>query len=123
MAMTTQTKPAFKIPTVDISPYLANPDSSQSKDIITEIRHACKTSGFFQITNHGIPQSLQRIVFESAHKLFDLPLEHKLKLKGADGRGYEIIGSQTLQAGTNPDLKEVCLLSANPTWNTAIDHF
>jgi hypothetical protein len=108
MTTTVKTKPAFTIPTVDISPYLENPDSPQSKEVVNEIRQACKTSGFFQIVDHGIPQSLQKTVFDSSRTFFDLPIEEKLKLKCADGRGYEIIGSQTLQAGTNPDLKEVC---------------
>jgi hypothetical protein len=108
MTPASDTRPAFRIPTVDISPYLENPDSSQSKEVINEIRQACITSGFFQITNHGIPRQLQETVFKSARRLFDLPLEEKLKLRSADGRGYEIIGSQTLQPGTNPDLKEVC---------------
>jgi hypothetical protein len=112
MAITNSTEPNFIIPTVDISAYLADPDSQEAKAVIKEIRHACKTSGFFQIINHGIPSSLQKKVFSSAVKLFDLPLEEKLKLRSAKGRGYEVIGSQALQPGTNPDLKEVSLMKS-----------
>lgn len=101
-------KAVFAIPTVDLSAYLKNPDSAEAGKVVSEIRHACKTSGFFQIINHGIPHSLQTSVLQAGTTLFDLPIEEKTKLKSANGRGYEIIGGQTLQQGTKPDLKEVC---------------
>lgn len=101
----------FTIPTVDISSYLDDPDSSAAREIIEQIRNACTTSGFFQITGHRIPTTLQAAVLQAAKELFDLPLEEKIKLTGPKSRGYELIGSQVLQQGAKPDLKEV---SANP---------
>jgi isopenicillin N synthase-like dioxygenase len=98
----------FSIPTVDVSAYLSDPSTDAAKDVVTQIRHACRTSGFFQITGHGIPRSLQDQVFEAAKLVFNLPTEEKLKLKGGNGRGYETIGGQTLEVGKKPDLKEVC---------------
>jgi isopenicillin N synthase-like dioxygenase len=103
-------KPLFTITTVDFSAYLENPDSTDAQKVVEEIKHACKTSGFFQIVNHGIPQALQREVLEAATKLFTLPQSEKLKLRSANGRGYEMIGTQVLEPGTNPDLKEVISL-------------
>ena len=105
----TMTIPPFSIPTVDISPYLQDLHSSKAQEVVSQIRDACKTSGFFQIIGHGIPQPLQEAVFKSAQAVFDLPFDEKVKLKSAVGRGYEIIGSQTLQPGTKPDMKEVDL--------------
>jgi isopenicillin N synthase-like dioxygenase len=116
MALKNSTESKFIIPTVDVSAYLADPDSAEAKAIVSEIRHACKTSGFFQIINHGIPSSLQKKVLDSAVRLFDLPLDEKLKLQSAKGRGYEVIGSQALQPGTNPDLKEVSLMECIFWW-------
>jgi len=101
------TVPAFSIPTVDISPYLSDPSSSAAHDVVAQIRHACKTSGFFQIIGHGISRGLQAKMFSAAKLLFDLPLDEKDALRSIPGRGYETIGSQTLQPGMKPDMKEV----------------
>lgn len=102
-----QEQPAFTIPVVDLKPYLENPDSSEAEKIVTQIREACTTSGFFQIVGHGIPASMQDKIFTAAKTFFDLPIEEKKKLGGKPGRGYELIGSQILEAGKQPDLKEV----------------
>lgn len=101
------TVPEFTIPTVDISPYLTDPDSPAGHAIITEVANACRTSGFFQLTGHGISPSLQQKVFAGSKKLFALPPPEKEKIKSVvGGRGYEILGGQTLQYGAKPDLKE-----------------
>lgn len=109
MSITDEASPAnFTIPTVDISPYLDDQHSAEAEQVIEHIRAACSTSGFFQITGHGIPQSLQADIFAAAKAIFALPDEEKRKLAGVPGRGYEIIGSQILEPGKKPDLKEVC---------------
>ena len=108
MAITYENKqPAFTIPTVDLKAYLENPHSSEAEDIVEQIRRACATSGFFQITGHGVSSLLQNRVFAAAKAVFALSDDDKRKLSGNPGRGYEIIGSQTLEAGKKPDLKEV----------------
>jgi len=99
-------QPAFTIPTVDLAAYLNKPKSPEADGIVTQIRDACTTSGFFQITGHGIPESLQDRTFRAAKALFALPDDEKRDLSGKPGRGYEIIGSQRLEAGKKPDLKE-----------------
>ncbi|KIV99107.1 uncharacterized protein PV09_09204 [Verruconis gallopava] len=98
--------PQFSIPTVDVSYYLEDSGSSEARDVIQQVRHACRTSGFFQITGHGIPAELQQEVFQAAELVFSLSTEEKIELLGKNGRGYEILGGQTLQPGAKPDLKE-----------------
>jgi isopenicillin N synthase-like dioxygenase len=105
----------FSIPSVDISEYLKSPNSDRSKDIVKQIRHACITSGFFQITGHGIDRDLQDQVFNCAQKFFDLPIDEKQKLRSSQGRGFELIGSQTLEPGMKADMKEVSLRNLNST--------
>jgi len=97
----------FIIPTVDLSPYLQEPESAAAGAIVTEIRKACATSGFFQLVGHGVPKSLQQQAFAAAKALFNLPDEEKRKLSGIPGRGYEVLGTQFLEPGKKADLKEV----------------
>lgn len=112
MAFTNVTSSTFNIPTVNLAPYLADPTSTEALEIITQVRDACITTGFFQLIGHRIPRSLQDEVFGGSAAFFKLPFEEKKKLDksesvGASNRGYEIIGNQGLQEGTLPDLKEV----------------
>jgi len=102
------------IPTIDISAWLSN-SSQESRDaVVTEVRDACRTYGFFQLVGHGIPRSLQDKVFECAETFFALPTEDKMEVSmknclGLSNRGYETMQGQTLQPGALPDLKEVRL--------------
>lgn len=102
-------KTVFEIPTIDIAPYLADPSSETSAKIIEDVRQACVTTGFFSLVGHGVPKELRDRLFTAAEKLFSLPLEEKKSLKHSvmKNRGYELIGSQALQEGALPDLKEV----------------
>ncbi|TID20271.1 putative 2OG-Fe(II) oxygenase family oxidoreductase [Venturia nashicola] len=101
------TIPESTIPTVDISPYLTSPSSPAGQAVITSVANACRTSGFFQLIGHGISPSLQQKVFAGSKKLFALPASEKEKIKSVvAGRGFEILGDQTLQSGAKPDLKE-----------------
>ncbi|KAK6193259.1 hypothetical protein LQW54_012645 [Pestalotiopsis sp. IQ-011] len=106
--MAAETPVSFHIPTIDLTPYLADPASEESAKIVEQVRHACITSGFFQLVGHGISKELQNRVQKAAEAVFALPLETKKKLMhpSLKNRGYEIIGSQALQEGALPDLKE-----------------
>ena len=101
----------FYVPTVNIAPYLANPNSSEANKIISDIRQACLSTGFFQVTGHGIPASLQKEVFDAAATFFKLPFEEKKKLDAkttVGHRGYDVLASQSYEPDVLPDLKEVC---------------
>ncbi|ORY62623.1 2og-Fe oxygenase family protein [Pseudomassariella vexata] len=106
--MTIDKPTPFVIPTVDLAPYLEDPSSAASANIIEQVRQACITSGFFQIENHGISRDLQQSVLNAAEAFFALPLEAKKQVvhPTLKNRGYELIGSQALQEGALPDLKE-----------------
>ncbi len=102
---------SFIIPTIDLAPYLKDPTSTQSAEVVQGIMQACVTTGFFSLVGHAIPKELRERVFRAMEALFALPLEEKKKLRSPVliTRGYELIGSQVLQEGTLPDLKEVPL--------------
>lgn len=99
---------AFHIPTIDIRPYLRDPTSEAAAKVVRDVRNACMSVGFFSLVGHGLPRKMQNDLFAAAKKLFDLPLEEKLALRHPrlKNRGYELIGSQSLQEDTLPDLKE-----------------
>lgn len=99
-------QPQFHIPTVDIGPYLADPSSAEAHHVVDAVRLACTTSGFFQLTSHGIEPEIRDAMFSGSKALFDLPFDQKKALRRGKNRGYEVIGSQALQDGTLPDLKE-----------------
>jgi isopenicillin N synthase-like dioxygenase len=66
-------------PIVDFSDFLSG-DPDRKKKCTEAIGHACRTLGFFQITNHPIPLSLQKEMFKLSKEFFALPLEEKMKL-------------------------------------------
>ena len=109
--MHTSTRPnEFYVPTIDVKPYLSDPDSDAASDVIDQVRVACISTGFFQIIGHGIAKHLQETVFAAAADFFALPLDEKKKLdakKSVGYRGYDVLASQSYEEGVEPDLKEV----------------
>lgn len=99
----------FHIPTINIAPYLKDPNSEAAVRVVHDVRDACMTVGFFSLVGHRIPREVQDDVFTAAKRLFSLPIEEKRALQHPmlRNRGYEIIGAQALQDDTLPDLKEV----------------
>ena len=107
---TNETKSSsFYLPSVDISPYLEDPNSAAAEKVIDDIREACLSTGFFQLLGHGVPKLLQESVLQAAAKFFALPLDTKVALnakKNPGYRGYDIMASQSYEADVLPDLKE-----------------
>lgn len=99
----------LEIPVIDISAYISDPSAAVSKAFIAAQIHSAATSpGFFQITGHGIPVSLQTLVLEHMARFFALPQPAKdavLRSKSPCHRGYETVGEQHLEAGFQ-DMKE-----------------
>ncbi|KAL5858064.1 hypothetical protein ACOSQ3_005522 [Xanthoceras sorbifolium] len=62
-----------EIPVIDIS--------NDLKQVVLEIGEACKTWGFFQVINHGVPLELLRRIKKIAKEFFDLPMEEKKLVK------------------------------------------
>lgn len=76
----TLTDDTFKIPIIDISPSFSSSIASRQA-VAAQIREACTTSGFFYITNHGIPSSTLGTILRQAERFFgELTREQKEKL-------------------------------------------
>jgi isopenicillin N synthase-like dioxygenase len=76
---------------------------------IAALHRACIGTGFFYVTNHGVPDALIQDTLREAKNFFALPLEQRETVsltRSPCNRGYEPLKAQTLEAGTPPDLKE-----------------
>jgi isopenicillin N synthase-like dioxygenase len=87
------------LPVIDISdPAAAAP----------EIERACRDTGFFYVTGHGVPTALRTELDARAREFFALPEAAKLEIEMARGgrawRGYFPVGAE-LTSG-EPDRKE-----------------
>ncbi|KAF7563744.1 hypothetical protein G7046_g394 [Stylonectria norvegica] len=99
---------ANSIPLIDFSGFYSN-DLAKKQAVVDQIRESCLYNGFFQIEGHSVDTMLQEGVLNASKSFFSLPSEVKQKA-GKDlntwNRGYEMIGAQILEPGTNPELKE-----------------
>ncbi|PON83685.1 Oxoglutarate/iron-dependent dioxygenase [Trema orientale] len=67
--------------------------------IVQQVGEACKSYGFFQVTNHGVSMELVEKMLGVAHEFFSLPLEEKLKLYSDDP-------SKTMRLSTSFNVKK-----------------
>lgn len=92
--MTSQTS----IPSFDFSQYLSSTDDTARKEAAKALAATCHEQGVVGITNHGVPEQLVAEAFAMSKKLFDLPMEEKLKAPHPDGfvphRGYSAPGRE-----------------------------
>lgn len=98
----------MSIPVIDLADALA-PDAQNIHEVIALLRSAAMTSGFFYIKNHGIDKALIERQFALSKKLFNLPLEVKLKYDQSQNpshRGFEQISAQKLDFNAKADIKE-----------------
>ncbi|XP_028790776.1 protein DOWNY MILDEW RESISTANCE 6 [Neltuma alba] len=80
------------VPIID----LASPDRAL---LLLQIREACKSYGFFQVINHGVPGEVVNNMLEVAYEFFKLPVEEKMKLYSDDP-------SKTMRLSTSFNVKK-----------------
>jgi isopenicillin N synthase-like dioxygenase len=103
--------PSGTLPLIDISA-LAGGDPSQraqTEQVARQVGQACRDTGFFAITGHGIAPAQVVDAFAAAREVFALPAAAKQALAiGAHGhnRGYVALGVESLDEQAPPDLKE-----------------
>ncbi|PQM42313.1 protein DMR6-LIKE OXYGENASE 2 [Prunus yedoensis var. nudiflora] len=68
--------PEHSIPTIDFA-LLTSGSPDQRAKVIEELGRACEEWGFFQVTNHGVPERLMKSMIDVCHRFFDLPEEEK----------------------------------------------
>lgn len=93
-------------PVIDIAPLLAKNESAEY--VAQQIGEACRQSGFFYISGHGIDESLQTELEKESRRFFEQSLDEKMAIAMAKGgrawRGFFPVGDE-LTSG-KPDIKE-----------------
>ena len=80
----------MSIPCIDISG-LWSASSTDHARVAAEVGAACRDTGFFAITGHGIGPAQMQDAFAVAHEVFALPAEAKQALaiaRHGSNRGY-----------------------------------
>lgn len=105
----------FYIPSVDISPYLRDPASDEARQVIEDIRAACLSTGFFQVTGHGVSRQIQDDLFKASQRFFSLSPDDKadLSLKKHGNKGYDAMATQSYESDVLADMKEGYLIGAD----------
>jgi isopenicillin N synthase-like dioxygenase len=96
------------LPIIDLSE-LRGADLSHLGRIGFEIGQACRDTGFFYITGHGIDAATIDNIFAASQAFFALPLEEKQQLAihaRSGNRGYVQLRTEALDPGHNVDNKE-----------------
>eukprot|EP00253_Pinus_taeda_P000710 PITA_00710 len=121
----------FSIPVIDMKKLIfLQGQEDQRKQEMDMLSDACQEWGFFQIVNHGIPNTLIDDIKAVAKEFFSFPLEEKLKYApqaGASqgyGKMFVTADDQTLDWG---DLLALALMPNSiknlALWPTVPTHF
>lgn len=106
--------PASRIPVIDLGRAVPG-DAGGDAAVAWEIHKACRETGFFYVSNHGVPDAMVAESFVWARRFFALPMAEKLAIHmrhSATSSGYEPVGGQVLDSQDDsgdiapPDLKE-----------------
>jgi isopenicillin N synthase-like dioxygenase len=98
----------MSIPIIDLTDALKR-GARRREAVAREFQLAAETAGFFYVANHGVSEDLIKSQFEVAALFFDLTAAEKEAVsleKNVAMRGYEPVGSQTLDKTARADLKE-----------------
>ncbi|XP_042947662.1 2-oxoglutarate-dependent dioxygenase 19-like isoform X1 [Carya illinoinensis] len=71
------------IPTIDFSLLTSGTPEQRSK-IVNDLGKACRDWGFFVVINHGVPESLMKVMIETCGEFFKLSEEEKQEYAGKD---------------------------------------
>jgi isopenicillin N synthase-like dioxygenase len=96
-----------EIPIIDVSALVTG--AADPTATARAIGHACRETGFFYVTNHGVAPELMHRVFALSQQFFGEPLAAKERVAfsgPAGNRGWIRLGNETLDPGKPFDVKE-----------------
>src|SRR3954454_19060339 len=96
------------LPVIDMAPLFDHGRAAERGEAARGIEAACRDSGFFYVTGHGIPAGLQERLEAASRRFFALPEAAKRRVAMAQGgtawRGWFPLGGE-LTSG-RPNRKE-----------------
>ncbi|XP_057970772.1 protein DMR6-LIKE OXYGENASE 1-like [Malania oleifera] len=74
------------IPLIDLLPLISTfpDDRDRRRQVIRDIAHACHNYGFFQVKNHGIPETVIDNMLTVAREFFKMPEKERMKCYSED---------------------------------------
>ncbi|HWN67740.1 MAG TPA: 2-oxoglutarate and iron-dependent oxygenase domain-containing protein [Haliangium sp.] len=96
------------LPVIDMAPLFERARAAGRASVARGIEAACRDTGFFYVTGHGIAGEILEQLEDASRRFFALPLADKMEIEMAHGgrawRGYFPVGGE-LTSG-KPDRKE-----------------
>tara|TARA_A100001037_G_scaffold40092_1_gene31184 strand:- start:1498 stop:2523 length:1026 start_codon:yes stop_codon:yes gene_type:complete len=99
-------------PTIDISPFF-NGRITEKQHVAKKLDQACRETGFFAITGHGVNEDILQKTRKEVVNFFSLPIDEKLKVERPPekvSRGYNRFKDRSLSYSLGkpapPDLQE-----------------
>lgn len=96
------------LPVIDVSALVGEAADDRVAAVARQIEAACRDSGFFYVTGHGVPDGLLARLDAASREFFRLPLDDKMEIAmergGRAWRGFFPVGAE-LTSG-RPDRKE-----------------
>ena len=106
---------ADTIPTIDLAP-LRNGSVAGQRDVARRIDEACRDTGFFLVTGHGVQADLIAKTRQRAIEFFALPDDEKMKVQRPPAkisRGYNWVGDRSIAYSMGPVTRRRPLRSSN----------
>lgn len=106
------------VPVIDTSGLRAGGDEAIRERVVAELREACETVGFWQLTGHGIDPDVIAAAFAANAQFHSLPLEVKEQIAmDAPGRqlggvGYLPVGHRKLPARATGNYNEAVIIKS-----------
>ncbi len=102
----------YTIPTIDMTP-LRTGNAAAKREVARQIDEACRDTGFFLVTGHGVPADLITKARQLAIDFFALPDAEKMKVQRPPSkisRGFNWVGDRAIAYSmgeeTPPDIQE-----------------